>query len=495
MQIDWTPAALRALEAARQDGNQAADAVHLLQALFTEEEGRPAQLLAAAGITLAKVRSALENVDPSSSASLGAIEIAARQLARTRGSDRSVGTEHLLISAIQCDPGIQQTLVSAGLVVAELEAAAGLGEPGAIAIDELLEFGEASDRIDLSRIVDANANRAREAMRVIEDYCRFVLGDEFLTRELKSLRHDLTEACRRFEPLTLLTARDTLADVGTMITTDAELRRFSISDVIQAGFKRLQESLRSLEEHGKVMNATLGPAFEQMRYRAYTLERATLVGAGSRQRLRDCRLCAILTAANCAASLDFVIAESAAGGVDMVQLREKCLPDRELLDRARKVRRWTRDAGVLFIMNDRPDLARLADADGVHLGQDDMPVHQARRIGGPDAIIGVSTHNIEQVRRAVLDGADYIGIGPVFPSSTKEFTELAGLDFVRAATAETTLPAFALGGITCVNVDQVIAAGATRIAVSSELCGADEPRPVAEELRAKLNCQSSAPGA
>src|SRR5262249_37597577 len=138
---------------------------------------------------------------------------------------------------------------------------------------------------------------------------------------------------------------------------------------------------------------------------------------------------------------------AAAGGADVIQLREKTLADRELVERARNVRRWTRKAGVLFVVNDRPDVARLVEADGVHLGQDDMPVKDARRILGADALIGVSTHSIEQVRQAVLDGANYIGVGPTFPSATKVFEEFPGLDFVRAVLAETTLPAFAIGGI------------------------------------------------
>jgi thiamine-phosphate pyrophosphorylase len=167
-------------------------------------------------------------------------------------------------------------------------------------------------------------------------------------------------------------------------------------------------------------------------------------------------------------------------------LREKTLADRELLERARNVRRWTRQAGVLFILNDRPDLARLAEADGVHLGQDDLPVREARRILGPDALIGVSTHSLDQVRRAVYDGATYLGVGPVFPSRTKPFDAFPGLEFVRQAAAETTLPTFALGGISVDNVGSVVAAGARRVAVGAAICAADEPRPAAAALKAQL---------
>src|SRR5204862_4332083 len=129
-------------------------------------------------------------------------------------------------------------------------------------------------------------------------------------------------------------------------------------------------------------------------------------------------------------ALDWTIREAAAGGADVFQLREKSLTDRDLLERARDVRRWTRETGTLFIVNDRPDIARLVEADGVHLGQDDMSVKEARRILGPQAIIGVSTHSLRDLRRAIEDGASYLGVGPTFPSGTKEFDQFAGLEFI-----------------------------------------------------------------
>src|SRR5262249_5069941 len=159
-------------------------------------------------------------------------------------------------------------------------------------------------------------------------------------------------------------------------------------------------------------------------------------------------------------------------------LREKGWSDRALLERAREVRRWTRRAGVLFILNDRPDLARLAEADGVHLGQDDLPVKEARRILGPDALIGVSTHNVEQLRQAILDGASYVGVGPTFSSGTKNFQELAGLEFVRQASALMSLPAFVIGGVNPRTVGEAVAAGARRVAVSQVIAQADDPRAV-----------------
>jgi thiamine-phosphate pyrophosphorylase len=263
--------------------------------------------------------------------------------------------------------------------------------------------------------------------------------------------------------------------VGTQLTAGGEYVRHTPASVAVANLKRLQESLRSLEEFGKVLSADFAREVEAIRYESYTLEAAVARRTGIAAKLADAKLYLLLTGSKCAASLDWTVSEAAAGGADVIQLREKELPDRELVERAVKMRKWTRAAGVLFIVNDRPDIARLADADGVHLGQDDLSVAAARRIVGPDTLIGVSTHDMAQVRRAVLDGADYLGVGPVFPSGTKAFDHFPGLEFVRDATAETSMPAFALGGITLANVGDVRAAGAARVAVSAAIATADGP--------------------
>jgi thiamine-phosphate pyrophosphorylase len=217
------------------------------------------------------------------------------------------------------------------------------------------------------------------------------------------------------------------------------------------------------------------------------MEKALLLGQDARDRLANARLYLLLTEAQCRFSLAGTIKEAAAGGVQIVQLREKRLSDRALLERAREVRQLTRKAGILFIMNDRADLALLAEADGVHLGQEDLTVQGARRVLGPDGLIGVSTHDLEQVRKAVRDGASYIGVGPTFPSGTKTFAEFPGLEFVRQALAETSLPAFVIGGITLDNLPEVIAAGGRRVAVSQAIGQADDPRKAAAMFRKLLD--------
>jgi thiamine-phosphate pyrophosphorylase len=248
----------------------------------------------------------------------------------------------------------------------------------------------------------------------------------------------------------------------------------------------LQEALRTLEEFAKLHGPEMGRKLEAVRYRSYTVERAILLGLSARERLAKAQLYVLLTGSLCSAALDWTIQQAAAGGAGIFQLREKALDDRRLLERARQVRKWASKAGALFILNDRPDIARLVEADGVHLGQDDLPVKEARRILGPDALIGVSTHTIEQVRQAVLDGASYIGVGPAFDSTTKSFEELPGLQFVREALAEISLPAFVIGGVNANTIQPAVECGARRVAVSAVICQADEPGAAAQELLRSL---------
>ena len=185
--------------------------------------------------------------------------------------------------------------------------------------------------------------------------------------------------------------------------------------------------------------------------------------------------------------LTWIVGEALAGGAGAIQLREKGLPDRELLRRAREVRILTAQARALFVMNDRPDLARLAGADAVHLGQEDVTTRDARRVVGASMLVGVSTHDRQQLEKAVLEGAGYLGVGPVFASSTKQFDDLAGLDYVGQAAEASNLPWFAIGGITEGNLERVLEAGARRIAVSSAVINAEFPRKAAAAFKARLD--------
>ena len=427
------------------------------------------------------------------SASLRSVLSEATGHARSVDRGRGVGTEHLLWG-IASEGGVAaDVLEGAGLdlptFLNQLESADQTQlEPIPFAPDDVpLDLSAQIEAIDVGRILDASANRSQEALRVIDDYIRFVLADPMLTRRMKEIRHRLGEAIRGLDGDLRMTSRDTAGDVGTHIMTTSEKSRENARAVLTANFRRAGEALRSLEEYTKLLNIWLSGRFEVLRYDLYTMEKLVATAVVSHQRLGDARLCVLVGGLPTLGDLTWIVGEALAGGADMIQLREKDVPDRVFLERAREVRILTVQARARFIVNDRPDIARLAGADGVHLGQDDVRPRDARRIIGSVPILGISTHDPEQVERAVLDGAGYLGVGPVFSSKTKDFTEFAGLEFVRRATELSTLPWFAIGGICEDNIDPVLDAGAQRIAVSSAVIHAASPRAATAALRAKLN--------
>lgn len=528
-ELDLSPAVERAAEAARQHaerhGGGPVRSHHWVLGLLSEDEGKPTLLLEKLGVSISAFRSAVEASPAEFTALLQeALLTASQELAILLRGDATLTTDFVLLATLDADPAlrglaaehgirvetIRRTLLSPDIEMPQFAEPAEEPKPspppakpvaevpvrrtpGDFPTSPLTPFSSGEkgtstdDRGTAARIVDANLNRAREALRVVEDYCRFGRNDRFLAESLKQLRHRLASAAERLSSRELLAARDTLGDVGTTIATASEYHRESGSAVAAANLKRLQEALRSIEEHGKVLDAEFSRAIEPLRYEAYTLERAIHRGGDAHSRLATARLYLLLAAESCRHGLERTIFEAAAGGVDIVQLREKSLIDTVLLERARLVRCWTREAGVLFVINDRPDIARLVEADGVHLGQDDLPVAAARQIVGPDVFIGVSTHDLGQVRAAILDGADLIGIGPTFPSTTKAFSQFAGLAFVKEVAEETSLPAFVLGGVNRDNLQNVLQAGGRRVAVSAAITQADNPRQATAELKSILD--------
>jgi thiamine-phosphate pyrophosphorylase len=202
-----------------------------------------------------------------------------------------------------------------------------------------------------------------------------------------------------------------------------------------------------------------------------------------RQRLRDARLYFVADRDGMQHALDAALA----GGADLFQLRDKAASDDELLAAAETAREKCRAAGALFLINDRPDLAVACDADGVHVGQDDTPVGRAREIVGDDAIVGLSTHSVKQAQAGCRSGADYIAVGPVHATPTKEGRPAIGVEPIKYAAAHVSVPWFAIGGIDTKTVGDVVRAGARRIVVVRALSDADDPEAVARALRTSLN--------
>ena len=205
--------------------------------------------------------------------------------------------------------------------------------------------------------------------------------------------------------------------------------------------------------------------------------------------LTTMRLYVLLTQEHCPVPLLEAARQVIRGGADVLQLREKRLNDREVLELGRRLREMTARAGVGFIMNDRADLARLIEADGVHLGQTDLPPSAARGALKPGQIIGLSTHSPDQARAALAAGVDYIGVGPIYPTATKGYERGVGLEYLRAARELVPLPLVAIGGITLARAPEVAAAlpsARGAVAVCSAILGAPDIEQATAEFKAAL---------
>ncbi len=175
-----------------------------------------------------------------------------------------------------------------------------------------------------------------------------------------------------------------------------------------------------------------------------------------------------------------------AGGGRLVQLREKTMPLAELLPLAQRLLRRCREVDATFIVNDRADLALAIGAHGLHVGQDDLPADHARRLLRPGMILGVSTHDPEQARQAVRDGADYVAVGSIFPTSTKAAFQLVGPELIRRVRPEVPVPLVGIGGITADNAPAVLSAGADAVAVISAICAATDPEVATRNFLARI---------
>jgi thiamine-phosphate pyrophosphorylase len=333
--------------------------------------------------------------------------------------------------------------------------------------------------VPLYRILDANLDRAREGLRVVEEWCRFGLNDLDLVAACKQLRQELGHWHHNAFRL----ARDTPGDVGTDLTHAHEASRSDVPAVLQANLCRVQEALRALEEYGKIYDPGMGAACKQMRYQVYTLE-SKLLGQNPLQRLKQVKLYLVTTNVD---NLNETVEAALQGGVRLVQYRDKDADDPVRYERAKALRSLCHQYNALFIVNDRVDLALAVDADGVHLGQQDLPVAVARQLLGAHRMIGRSTTNPEELTRALQEGVDYIGVGPAYATPTKTDKAVAGLEYLRYAAVHATLPWFAIGGIDGQNLSEVVAAGAARVAIVRAIMKAEDPAQAAQRILTQLN--------
>jgi thiamine-phosphate pyrophosphorylase len=341
------------------------------------------------------------------------------------------------------------------------------------------------------RIIDANFNRAREAVRVIEDYCRFALNCDALSQRARQLRHNLCAAIAALDTERLIASRDTLNDVGVGSVVDNQMRRTDLHDCFTAAAKRLPEALRTIAEVAQTINPAIALKIEDLRYVAYTLEKDIVIFGGSVEKFKRVKLYVIITSNSGSSELEVLKLTNncVTGGADCIQLRAKDIEDDAFFDIAGELVKICKRENVISIINDRADIAIAAGADGVHLGQNDLPVEKVRILQITPLIIGKTTHSQQQIQTACSEMPTYVSIGPVFATSTKPELVPVGLDYVTMSVK--TLEPYgvshvAIGGINLKNIDNVLAAGAERIAVCSAVMQAPDPAEMCRTFKEKI---------
>ncbi len=318
----------------------------------------------------------------------------------------------------------------------------------------------------VTRVLDANINRAAEGMRVLEDIARFVLENQTICSAIKSCRHEL----RAQTPSPL--RRDTKGDVGADVSTIQEHSRNSILDIAAAAGNRCGEALRVVEEFLKLHAAT--NTVESIRYNMYDLAAEVIRGLGATTK-KQWQLCFILTKDECVLAWQDTLKQTIVAGCDCVQVREKTLTTTELIKHVCEVKEMADVYGVPVVVNDRVDIALATQASGVHLGKNDMSIQDARKLCGSEYILGKTVHNIDEISSE----ADYLGVGAMFASKTKPGVQVAPLGLLKNSLAYHHL---AIGGITPENVNELYSVGCKGIAVSSAIAHSETPEKIVASL-------------
>ncbi len=342
------------------------------------------------------------------------------------------------------------------------------------------------DSPQVLRIIDANLNRVGEGLRILEDLARLLLNDAALSEQLKVMRHELIRGSASFQQR-LVQWRDAESDVGVNTQVPGEEKERELALVLVANARRVQESLRTLEETTKVSGISQeldSEKFKQARFELYSLEKKLLSRLLRQDKVkRVTGLYAVIdTQALQGRSHVEVTRQIVRGGARIIQLRDKVLSRKELLPIAQQLKDFCAAQNVLFIMNDYLDLAMAVAADGLHLGQDDLPFKVARKLLPIDMLLGCSVITAAQAIAAQAEGADYVAPGAIYPTLSKESVNVVGLEVVRAVRQAVSVPVVAIGGITKENAAEVTAAGADAVAVISAILAAESPEEATRQI-------------
>lgn len=328
------------------------------------------------------------------------------------------------------------------------------------------------------RILDVNRNRCFEALRVVEEFTRFVLNCQELSGRIKALRHKIQTSFSKSGLGDLSQYRDSVGDVGrpgqTPVPADS---RDNLSDVLGANLSRGRESLRALEEYSRPRYLSLAQIVEECRYVFYQLEKDILDYAARtdlRTRLFKEPLCLLLSPSSSRPPLLDIAKRAHEGGCGFFQLRLKNVEDQDLYKTAVKLGEFCNENDILFVINDRADIAKSIPGTGLHLGQTDLPTKVAREILGERRFIGLSIHNSKELKNTALNDVDYVGIGTIFSSPTKPELGAAGPELLKELTPGLERASFAIGGVNATNVGAAIRGGASGVAVSSSILDAPD---------------------
>lgn len=340
------------------------------------------------------------------------------------------------------------------------------------------------------RIIDASLNRIGEGLRLLEDIARLLLDDRTLTEQLKTMRHELVRNDWSFHQQ-LLQARNSESDVGINIEVPGEEKERKLPVIVVANARRVQESLRTMEELTKIPGGIPkldSEKFKQARFNLYSIEQALLSRLLRQDKTKQISGLYVIIDTQALKGRSHVEAATQAirGGAKAIQLRDKLLSKKKLIPIAQELKKLCAEHNVLFIINDYLDLVLAADADGLHLGQGDLPIKVARKLLPIDKVTGISTTTVDQAMAAESEGTDYIAVGSIYPTPSKETAKVVGLDRLSQIRQAVTLPLVAIGGITRDNVCDVITAGANSVAIISAILQAENIETAARQIVDKL---------
>jgi len=339
------------------------------------------------------------------------------------------------------------------------------------------------DDLRIAQIIDANLDRAREGLRVLEDWARYGLDRVDIVKKIKDFRQILGSHHLDYYKK----ARNYTEDKCNGLNHPEQFKRIYTENIISSNSSRIQEALRVLEEFSRNSNYELSKDASLIRYEIYSLE-IELLNLTCNKNLNEILIKNNLyLITNEKPDLIQDIENLLIGGVKIIQHRFKEIDDSTNLKTAKIIRKLCKEHGAIFIVNDRLDIALASEADGVHLGQNDLDLISARKILGFSKIIGISANNEQDIKQAIQNGCDYLGIGPVFKTNTKKNKKPLGIDLIKKLTKDIKIPWYAIGGIKNENIPKLKSNNIKKVAIVSEIMNHENPKNKAMIILKSLN--------